>query len=48
MKLNWVGRLQNRKGWVFVDAAIHSQVSRVKEEGKKKQNMTPDPGSGLF
>lgn len=42
--MNWVGRLLNRKGWVLADKAIYSQV---KEKGTH-ENVTPDPGSGLF
>lgn len=39
--------LENSKGWVLADTAIHSQETQVKEKGTH-ENVTPDPGSGLF
>ena len=39
--------LENSKGWVLADTAIHSQETQVKEKGTH-ENVSPDSGSGLF
>lgn len=48
-RVNWVGRLYWRIARVgfLADTAIHSQETQVKEKGTH-ENVTPDPGSGLF
>lgn len=39
--------LEDSKGWVLADTATQSQETQVKEKGTH-ENVTPDPGSGLF